>query len=159
MHDIQKKIHVLWEKGFPASEISKELGITRNSVMGHLYRMRQAGTKMRQKSPLPSKKAPPEKKPVGVKKMVRRLPAPKKPTLEEIKVQYDPKPTGKPVPLMALKLYSCRYVVSGAVAKDFLFCNDTQMAGSSYCQAHHYICYVPKSSIRDLRAKKDDAST
>jgi hypothetical protein len=155
MHDIQKKILQLWETNVPSSEIAKHLGITRNAVMGHLYRMRHAGVPMRQKHPDTKKAAP---RPIGLKKLVRKAPAPVKPTIEEIQKQSDQKPTGKPVPLMQLKSASCRFVVSGVMAKDFLFCNEQQKPGSPYCAHHHAICYVPKSSIRDLRSKKDDAS-
>lgn len=158
MNDIQKKIHALWEKGFPASEVANQVGITRNAVMGHLFRMRQAGVKMRQKTPsTKTKKAvpPPKlKKAVGIKKMPRRLPAPIKPTLEEI----NPPPlipNGSPVPMMKLARYSCRYVVSGVDAKSFLFCNAKVQDGSSYCPHHHAICYVPHSNMKPRRKNND----
>lgn len=155
MHDIQKKILQLWENNVPSSEIAKHLGISRNAVMGHLYRMRHAGVPMRQKHPDTKKAA---SRPIGLKKLVRKAPAPKKPTLEEIRSETNQAVTGKPVPLMQLSHNSCRYVISGVVAKDFLFCNGPKWNGSPYCHYHHSLCYVPKSSIRDLRAKKDDAS-
>jgi hypothetical protein len=154
MHDIQVKILKHWEQGKAASQIATELGITRNAVMGHLYRMRQAGVKMRHKP----NTTPPKSRPIGQKKLVRKAPVPIKPTIAEILAQQDQTATGKPVPLMQLKSQSCRYVVSGAAAKDLLFCNEPKWGGSSYCHKHHYICYVPKSSIRELRAKKDDAT-
>ncbi len=160
MKDIQKQIYKLWESGYPASEIAKEVCITRNAVMGHLFRMRQAGVKMRQKPPSANaKKAappPPSKKTVGVQKMIRRLPAPKKPTLEEI----NPPPlipNGDPVPMMKLSRYSCRYVVNHGEVKSFLFCNARVKDGSSYCPHHHAICYVPLSNTRPRR-KNDDAT-
>jgi hypothetical protein len=156
MHDIQKKILKHWEQGKAASQIADELGITRNAIMGHLYRMRQAGVKMRQKSPNKDQPAP---RPIGMKKFVRKAPAPIKPTIAEIQKQNDPTPTGKPVPLIQLKSNSCRFVVSGVMAKDFLFCNEPKWGGSSYCEKHHYICYIPKSSIREQRAKAHDAAT
>lgn len=153
MHDIQKKIVDLWETGKTAGEIGKLLEISRNSVMGHLYRLRQAGVKMRQRSEPVSKTNPPPKKPIGVQKMPRRAPAPRKLTFAEIEVIRDPTPSGKPVPLIELKSSSCRYVVSGQAPKDYLFCNEQRQEESSYCPHHHKICYVAKSSIRDLRAK------
>jgi len=155
MHDIQKKILQLWETNVPSSEIAKHLGISRNAVMGHLYRMRHAGVPMRQKHPDTKKAAP---RPIGLKKLVRKAPAPVKPTIEEIYRQNNVKPDGKPVRLMDLNPQSCRYIVSGNIPKEFMFCNEVKKDGSSYCLYHHYKCYVPKSSIRDLRSKKDDAS-
>lgn len=157
MKDIQKQIYKLWESGYPASEIAKEVCITRNAVMGHLFRMRQAGVKMRQKPPSANaKKAapPPPKRTVGVKKMPRRLPAPIKPTLEEI----NPPPlipNGDPVPMMKLARFSCRYVVSGVDAKSFLFCNAKARDNSSYCPHHHAICYVPFSNAKPRRKPND----
>jgi hypothetical protein len=58
------------------------------------------------------------------------------------------KPTGKPVGLMDLGPLSCRYVVSGVLAKDFLFCNEVKKAGSSYCEEHHARCCIPNYTMR-----------
>lgn len=156
MNEIQKRIQKLWEKGYTATEVGKDLGMTRNAVMGQLYRMRMAGVKLRGAPKRKEKVAPPPK-PIGMKKAVRKAPAPIKPTVAEIKERSNPQPTGKPVPLMQLKPLSCRYIVSGWLPKEYMFCNEVQKEGSSYCLYHHYKCYVPKSSIRDLRAKPNDA--
>lgn len=158
MNEIQKRIQKLWEKGWTSTEIGNDLGMTRNAVMGQLYRMRMAGAKLRGK-PSTKEKVVPLPKPIGMKKFIRRAPAPKKLTQEEIVALTNPKPNGKPVKLVDLNPLSCRYIVSGYLPKEYMFCNEVKKEDSSYCLYHHYKCYVPKSSIREQRARPHDAPT
>ena len=161
MKEVQQKIYDLWETGISAREVAEQIGISRNAVMGHLFRMRQSGIQMRQKENTVTKRPkitpPPPKRVIGVQKMPRKMPAPRKPTLEEISPP-PLAPNGDPVPMIKLSRYSCRYVVNQGEVKSFLFCNAKVKDGSSYCPHHHAICYVPLSNTRPRR-KNDDAAT
>ena len=44
--------------------------------------------------------------------------------------------------LINLKPDSCRYIVSGD-ERPVWYCGETAQDGSSYCPAHHRICYTP----------------
>lgn len=50
--------------------------------------------------------------------------------------------------LINLKPDSCRYIVSGDERPTW-YCGETAQEGSSYCHAHHAICYQPIKSRHD----------
>lgn len=164
----EKLVLEMWESGKTATEISQALGVTRNVVAGKLHRMREQrrigykniqrrvaalkGNETKQRAKMlrvmESKLAmEEERKTVDVAEVVKPL------ITESIR-----KPTGKPVGLMGLGPLSCRYVVSGVMAKDFLFCNEVKKPGSSYCAEHHAICCIPNYTMRQ-KEKLDDITT
>jgi len=58
----KERILTLWAGGKSATEIAKELGVTRNVVMGIIHRNRTAGAERRKTGPKPEKQAKPEKR-------------------------------------------------------------------------------------------------
>jgi len=155
------EIRDLWLKGLTGSEIAKQLGVTRNSVMGKLHRMRHAGLlagkalneRMKAISAM-GKKQPPEPSP-PILPIVEREPQKPKPeptpepvnlfVCEEVEAPVE-KPT-KPIPLDKLTPKSCRFIINSGDPKDFLFCGEPKK-GSSYCEEHENLCYyrVPKKN-------------
>lgn len=166
LHKNNKEIRDLWLKGLTGSQIAKELGVTRNSVIGKLHRMRHAGllagrtldermqavSMMKQKTgPKPPKQVPPviEREP----QVLKPKPEPEPKSLfvcEEAPLPVEA--FKKPVKFDKLTPQSCRFILNSGDPKDFLFCNKPKK-GKSYCEDHQKLCYypVPKKEIANVK--------
>lgn len=179
MEDLDEKMIELWQKGFPASQISKELGITRNSVSGKLHRFKISGRIEKKnidarllvikeqtrnidasRSAELTKQQRPE---VSLYKIEDKLITLAKVQVEPvcspidfIKREEAPPPTGKPVKFENLTSRSCRYVINSGNVKDFLFCGQPKERGS-YCEEHAKLCYY--TFIRTHRNENKTEST
>lgn len=147
------KIIELWEAGYTGQQIGKELSITRNAVMGKIYRLRRMAKLgyghviKTHSSPAVAKPTPPqEAQPTPV-------PAPRAKSRQIAEVLVLPasmargnapaKPrNGIGFTLMELKSGMCRYSTSGESASEYLFCGATAEKGP-YCEHHYSLCYIP----------------
>jgi GcrA cell cycle regulator len=105
----------LWDGGNSASSCARVLGITRNAVMGKVWRLRLPTRLTTQVSRIPD--SPPVKFTAGV---------------------WAPLRGSHPVTIDAVT--GCRWPVSDPFAPRGsidLFCNCTVLAGRSYCAEHH----------------------
>jgi len=142
LSDENRKILELWDAGQSATEIGKQFNITRNSVMGRVYRARQAGVKMAgyKKIRTVVKEAPVRK--VKNRRIIMKarrenkpLPVPPPPPTPSKNKKI------KPVSLLDLKSWSCRYMVNEDKTKPF-FCGAPKEY-ISYCKVHADLCYSP----------------
>jgi GcrA cell cycle regulator len=140
----------LWAQGLSDKQIAMHLGVSKNAIAGKLHRMNLAG-----KVPLEylsrrnevCKRRPPRE---TAKPEPLPLPAstPQPPPQEACEIidlfaNKDPgKGADRPIRLEKLTPRSCRYVVSGDKAADYLFCGKVKAKGS-YCEEHARICYSP----------------
>lgn len=120
-----KQLKKLLGKGKSSFEIGKELGISKNAVIGKIHRL---GLNM--------PKAP-EEKVVVVQK-------------ENKKVQ---KLTH--VGLLDLKFNSCRWPIGEPKDKDFHFCGAVCQTGKPYCPEHCKIAYTSLKELSLQNAKKE----
>jgi len=154
MDDITQSIKDLWLKGLSATQIGIEIGATRGSVIGKIFRMREGGkigirdsdarmhnirkeTKKLEKERLLTlfdvmRESPLEKE-------EKTTPEPEEEVLNLAlrsveDINYRPVKFDKLVPKM------CRYVLNDGDPKDFLFCGK-QKNGRSYCKEHEALCY------------------
>ena len=144
LSDENIKILELWETGQSATEIGRQFNITRNSVIGRVYRARQSGVEMaRYKSIKSVPKSPPAKK--GSKRYIEikakdKYKTPPTPPL-------SPTPSNnnkiKPVNFLDLEPWSCRYIVNEDKTNPF-FCGAPKEI-RSYCKIHADLCYVPST--------------
>lgn len=151
MLTVDQRILQLWKQGWTSGDIAGQLSLTRNAVMGKLYRFRQAGV-----IDYKTKKARDAALTVMVRTKNRNKQIaegadldtlePEMPLLdlmEAIYVEEPQKPKERrPVGLFNLSFDSCRYPVSGETARDYMFCNRSQRESSSYCEEHHTLCYT-----------------
>lgn len=129
----------LWEAGHSASAIGKQLGVSKNSVVGKAHRMKL------QARPSPIKRD-------GVKKARPR--ASVIVTVPRTPIRTIPQPEPTPVPTRVRrsgKGPSCLWPIGDPGDSDFHFCGDTAVAGKPYCSAHCAKAYITKSR-NDSRA-------
>lgn len=113
----KSKIVEMWQEGISSSIIADRLDVTRNAVIGHVRRCREAGMNLRAGDP-------------DYKVMVFK----KKP----IKTQGK----GGGVQLLSLKTNMCRFPVSTDKEGQHLFCGEP-IGHRAYCSKHAAISYVP----------------
>jgi len=154
----QARILELWALNKTTREIAEEIGTTKNSICGFLKRLRDKGVAVERRPGgfLPSKEK--NQKIAKIEKVTKlrerrpKIVAPIKETLrqEPIVVEiFPPKPLKKTgtFRFADLRNNSCRYVVSGKRAEDFMFCGEAKTKGA-YCAEHAALCYVPLSRER-----------
>ncbi len=130
----------LWEAGHSASAIGKQLGVSKNSVVGKAHRMKL------QARPSPIKRD-------GVKKARPRasviVTVPKSP----IRAVPPPEPMSAPRPRLrhSGKGPDCLWPIGDPGDSDFHFCGQAAVAGKPYCAAHCAKAYITKSRT-DSRA-------
>lgn len=143
LSDENKIILELWEAGQSATEIGKQFNLTRNSVIGRVYRARQIGVEMAKYKIIRT-----GAKPVSIRKVKnRRIIRKAKKENRPLPVLPPPVPSKnkriKPVSLLDLKSWSCRYMVNEDNTKPF-FCGAPKEV-RSYCKVHADLCYVPST--------------
>jgi GcrA cell cycle regulator len=111
------QVRALWRKGLTASKVGLEMGVSRNAIIGRLHRL-------------------------GEPKRDNR-----------IKIFIAPRPAIAPTPLdhnphkscnvgfLDVRFDQCREVVGHDGLA--IFCGEIIVDGSSYCQHHHTINYLP----------------
>lgn len=128
----RQRIAELWNLGLSSSVISEDVGLTRNSVIGAVHRLRQKGQILIKA----------EEKRTHVFRPKKKLPT----------YKNTPKPPvfGKPVGIMQLTPQSCRYIVAEGGVDETRYCNN-QIDKESYCAEHYKLCYVPhRRSIESM---------
>lgn len=151
LSDIAQKVIKLWDEGYSATEIGNNLGMTRNSVMGHVHRARCAGIKINRAKEIRSGSVekPPRKvrnRSIIMKAKKESKPLPPLPPLPPMKA--------KPLTLMQLTPNSCRYIINDD-PKKVLFCGSPKKV-RSYCKVHADLCYIPswrKKCLTELLAQ------
>lgn len=117
-----KQLKKLWQKGKSTVEIGKELGMSKNAVVGKVHRL---GLDSR---PSPIKK-------------VNEAPAKK-----TNKVQLPEKTHGI-MTLLDLKMNSCRWPIGEVKDENFHFCGKECQTGKPYCPEH---CKIAYTSLKEL---------
>jgi GcrA cell cycle regulator len=155
-YEEERLIIKMWKERKTGSEIASATGRSRNSIMGKLNRLRAKGvitllpegeSRFKPKNLAQS---------TGVRKKVPSMPkmpplktetAPEEKDLADLFVPPPPPPKEenvKPIKFIDLKPMSCRWVVSGKRAEEFLFCGKRKERGA-YCAEHGAMSYVSVS--------------
>ena len=117
-----KQLKKLWSKGKTTVEIAKEMGISKNSVIGKVHRL-----------DLTARPSPIKRKETVVSN--HRKPA----SLH--------KNSGGKCRLMDLKTNTCRWPIGEPEDKDFHFCGKQTSTGKPYCPDH---CLEAYTSLKEL---------
>jgi hypothetical protein len=144
--EIRIKILELWQKEMSGGEIASQLGISRNSVIGVVYRAKQNGESLRgstfKKQKIKSVKTVKEKVSKEVVQKVKQIKEKKK--IEKICNPVEPveTPESYEVTMDGLMHYSCRFIVKEGNYETTKYCGKNKDQ-SSYCKEHYTICYTP----------------
>jgi hypothetical protein len=151
----QKSIVEMWEKGMSSTEIADLLRITRNSVMGIVFRLQKKGLIMRVDNPAKKKGylSKPQKNP--------RPPAPPRlppkpkvddPTAqkrqeeaEKLREFFQRRDADRGVTIFDLKYDSCRFIAGEVMADKTIYCGKP-VSRRHYCAEHAALCYFKRQS-------------
>lgn len=153
--EMRVKIVELWQQEMTGGEIASQLGISRNSVIGVIYRARRNGIILREKNykdankraaiklnKIQAKQKEKESKKVfrPIKKIVEQK------IVQEILEIIEPEIICEAVNMNDLTYSSCRFIVEDGNYETTKYCGRT-IDRASYCKNHYAICYVaPRSA-------------
>lgn len=159
-----KFVREQWMLGVSAGEISKLLGVTRNAVIGLVYRRgmkrplplqeaaRRSGGRM--KGQTYAKAAPkPKLVPVPSQDGVRVFLVPEEEAAAMPARQPEPTvslPSGYEDPVLSLRALDCRYPIGEPGKPGFRFCYAIKAGNGPYCISHKRLCQVPAPSASNL---------
>ena len=125
-----KLLKKLWLKGKSTIEIGKELGMSKNAVVGKVHRLELAA------------------RPSPIKKNQKQ---------GEQKQKQAAQIKQSKVSLMDLKLNSCRWPIGDPKDEDFHFCGADTVTGKPYCAEHCKIAYtsLKELTLQNAKAKKE----
>ena len=127
-----KQLKKLWQKGKSTVEIGRELGMSKNAVVGKVHRLEL------------------DARPSPIKKSTKK-------TVEKVAiVKEEP----KHVTLLDLRLNSCRWPIGEIKDPDFHFCGKDCQTGKPYCPEHCKVAYtsLKELTLQNAKNKKDRAS-
>ena len=141
---MKDKVVKLWNEGKSSGLIAQELHMTRNQVMGFIWRAQKAGAAVKRVEPrkkLPRPERSPKPKAVA---LVFRPPKPQLKVVEEIVKPVVPPPPpekkddSKPKTILQLTAYDCRWILPNGE-----YCGKhSESALSPWCPEHKKIVYV-----------------
>ncbi len=147
----------LWQEGLTASQIASRLGgVTRNAVIGKIYRLGLSGRGKSNsvKKAVKKKTMPSVTKENTVSKTseeeVPQHAAPPK-TKEVPKVKQAKQVRDTPVTVLDLSAHMCKWPLGDPTHEGFRFCGKRSSPESPYCTHHSQIAYQapPKRRRRD----------
>jgi len=143
----------LWAKGLSTAEIGRELGVSKNAVVGKSHRL---GLKPRP-SPISGKSAESAgTAPAAAPATATAAAAPAKPKAAK---PAKAKPAEKIGDIIDLGPHMCRWPFGDPGDDDFHFCGRQVAPSKPYCPEHCAVAYVTKSNSRDRSSSSSSASS
>jgi GcrA cell cycle regulator len=161
----------LWLEGWSASRIAGEFacGITRNAVIGKVYRLGLSGrvnarlgngpaSPLRQKAPRRPAHRPPDRPRIAGNTALAFHPfaieAPAPQTARDVVV-----PMSEPVTISELRESMCRWPIGDPAQPEFRFCGAKKLPGQGpYCACHASIAYQTHHTRRRERRPQTGSS-
>ena len=136
------------DAGFSCAEIAREIGVTRNAVIGKISRLKLTRVKDAMALRRDRRLAPGVQRPriVTQHQILMALRAAPALTAQEPAAGNAHRCT-----LMELGHERCRWPISEPGADDFCFCGDAPVAGLPYCPTHARIAYHSAARPRGAR--------
>ena len=146
-----EQLRKLWDQGLSASAIGKQLGVSKNAVVGKAHRLK-----------LPARPSPIRK---GARPQVRRMASLPKPPAPRIRRtvavtaklleqgEREGASAAAPRPVAAAPtrraaargVKTCLWPIGDPGARDFHFCDAEVVPGKSYCAEHCAQAYITKT--------------
>lgn len=161
LNAIDLKIIELFKSGMTTAKIGDEVGKTKNSICGLIYRYRSWGyisDKRTGGAGMPKPQKERTRNPHVVKKRLNYLFSKPRLDMSIAKRAIPEVPLSAPVTngvtFWKLKKNSCRYVLNDGRPETFKFCGEP-IHSKSYCAYHASICYVPNVKKRSEELKRN----
>ena len=130
-----EKLRRLWMQGLTANEIAKQLGVTKNAIVGKVHRLCLTA----RPSPIKVKEQEEEISEVTVNEEIE----------EGASCEFNAKAAAKQraeeltnIKLVDLDSHTCRWPIGDPRDDDFCFCGKKVRSGQTYCDEHSVMAYV-----------------
>lgn len=134
------KLRQLWDKGITTNDIAKELGLSKNSVVGKVHRLNLDSR------PSPIKKKEEEKNILEEGEKALSSDTTVKQPVHGFKTSENLSSTDQNkntcIKLSELDSHTCRWPIGDPKDDNFCFCGKKVRAGQTYCDEHAAIAYV-----------------
>lgn len=135
------KLRQMWTEGKTATEIAKELGVTKNSIVGKVHRLcltaRPSPIKSKEEEPVEKAEEVKKETSVEIEENAELAAEPVKPEKTEKK-----RKNSTHVKLVELDSHTCRWPLGDPRDEDFCFCGRKVRMGQTYCEEHANMAYV-----------------
>jgi GcrA cell cycle regulator len=147
-HERTERMKKMWNDGRSASQIGRELGMTRNAVLGKRHRLQLDGRRPAYPAADPHLRAKLYAERRNAGKVLRR----KQTAVMISTAPQEPAPPLVPrsgviptlnIPFMDIGYDQCREITGEGDDRLAIYCGHTVVNGSSYCPFHHRINYQP----------------
>lgn len=143
--EMVESLKQMWKKGLTTNEIAKNLGVSKNSIVGKVHRLNLTAR------PSPIKKK--EENVVVAETQTDTLEATTENNLQaaEINTFKEPikstvvehkKTNGSYIKLTELDNHTCRWPIGDPKDDNFCFCGKKVRSGQTYCEEHAALAYV-----------------
>lgn len=129
----------MWKQGLTTNEIAKNLGVSKNSIVGKVHRLNLTAR------PSPIKKKDDEEEEVETKPAKPAAKPVKKITITPVEIKtpvHDKKASKNGVCLTELDNHTCRWPLGDPRDENFCFCGKKVRSGQTYCEEHAAVAYV-----------------
>jgi GcrA cell cycle regulator len=133
-------LRCLFASGLSAREIALEIGVSRNAILGKIFRLKLHSGAERRRSA--GKGDPKVRRQVSQQSIMRKLRADAHSAAEEMEI-----PNSHRCSLLELTKQTCRWPTSNATDVEFWFCGNEPVEGLPYCAGHARIAYRPAPRI------------
>ena len=124
----------MWKQGLTTNEIAKNLGVSKNSIVGKVHRLNLTA----RPSPIKKKEDEAVAETVAVQdKKTVETPAEVKPLNVEKKIG-----SSACLKLTELDNHTCRWPIGDPRDDNFCFCGKKVRGGQTYCEEHSAVAYV-----------------
>ena len=143
-----EKLKTCLDAGFSCAEIAREIGVTRNAVIGKISRLKLTRVKNAMAGARERRLATgaPRPRVVTQHQILMALRATPEPLASELS-----NGSAHRCSLFELGQEKCRWPISEPGAEEFCFCGDQPVSGLPYCPAHARIAYHSAARQRGAR--------
>ncbi len=131
----------MWKQGLTTNEIAKQLGVSKNSIVGKVHRLnltaRPSPIKKKEDASPDSQKTAQES--TDTKTVVKKI------TINPVEIKTTMPAAGKDsgcLKLTDLDNHTCRWPMGDPRDDNFCFCGKKVRSGQTYCEEHSAIAYV-----------------
>lgn len=129
-----------FQAGLSCSEIAREIGVSRNAVIGKIFRLHLSRPKRVTERRPERETGPTARRPraFGQHRILMVLRAKAQPAADEVPIHK-----GHCCSLLELSKEKCHWPISNPGVVEFQFCGNKSVDGLPYCEGHARIAYQP----------------
>lgn len=136
----------MWKQGLTTNEIAKNLGVSKNSIVGKVHRLNLTArpSPIKKKEEIAAEQAAAaaaaaEQAEKSSAKFTRKI------TINTVEIktsETEKKSNSRGVELTELDNHTCRWPLGDPREENFCFCGKRVRGGQTYCEEHSAIAYV-----------------